>query len=456
MEPLYMHSFSSNLKISMKLQRPAIVASAIAVLLITPTGYALAQMSAESRIQELERKLERSMEQIDRLRARIEQLERTRTDSAEKQVQATFQENIPAENSGDHLLQAGQGAPVFHGFADVGLVRSGEDEANAMHRKGRNGFGVGGIDLFIASRSGDRVKGLVELLVGVEHDGAFEVDAERLQLGYMFDDRATLWAGRFHSPYGFWNTAFHHGAQIQTSVTRPRFLDFEDHGGILPAHAVGAWLTGSVPLSVGKLRYDLTLSNAPLLQVDTTTPSYAGTGLLDMQMAGALTHRSMSGFNVSLEPHAMEGLRLGLHGLNGEIADNSIHLNRVGLKMLGAYGTFTGSQWELLAEYYGFQNADLSGTSGDHNSSAAYVQAAFNTAPWTAFARYERASLDQTDNYFALQASGRSYQRGVVGLRYDVDPKAALKIEIGRIHKEIGLHLDDDFPEMHLQYSIRF
>ena len=76
---------------------------------------------------------------------------------------------------------------------------------------------------------------------------------ERAQLGYSFSDALTFWVGRFHTPYGYWNTAFHHGAQIQTSVTRPLFIDFEDKGGILRAHSLGLLAHGRVPAGPGKL-----------------------------------------------------------------------------------------------------------------------------------------------------------------------------------------------------------
>ncbi|MFX6330640.1 hypothetical protein ABTF76_20520, partial [Acinetobacter baumannii] len=59
----------------------------------------------------------------------------------------------------------------------------------------------------------------------------------------------------------YWNTAFHHGAQIQTAVLRPKFLEFEDGGGILPAHTVGLWGTGRLRLGDGRIEYDLYAGN---------------------------------------------------------------------------------------------------------------------------------------------------------------------------------------------------
>jgi len=59
------------------------------------------------------------------------------------------------------------------------------------------------------------------------------------QLGYPISDAATVWIGRSHTPYGFVNTALHHGIWINDAVARPEFLMFEDQGGILPATPSG-------------------------------------------------------------------------------------------------------------------------------------------------------------------------------------------------------------------------
>ena len=48
----------------------------------------------------------------------------------------------------------------------------------------------------------------------------------------------------------------------------------------------------------------------------------------------------------------------------------------------------------------------------------------------TPYVRVERTILDQNDNYFSMQANGQSYARQVLGLRYNLSPKACLKFEL--------------------------
>lgn len=454
-------------------------------VVVLMTGLALpayAEMSADAKIRELESKLERSMALIEQLSIKVGQLEKANAGAHETQAQSA-QQSAKIERIEKHVAEIGEsvsqrasdaGIPL-HGFADVGLVASAED--NPTH-KGHKGAAIGALSLFLTPNLGDRVRSLVELALETEEGGEAFAEFERAQIGYTFSDAATGWLGRFHTPYGYWNTAFHHGAQIQTSILRPRFVDFEDHGGILPAHTTGLWLTGAFAMAPGRFGYDAYAGNAP--QINGTSGSlaspsalsalnpgglsptvaagkYAGSGALSPRQSGSTTQRTSVGFNTWLEPRSMEGLRLGLHGLRANVADDSADANLTRLNMLGGYAVYQGEPWEILGEYYRFHNNDLSGGSGKHDSWAGYAQIGRRFGLWTPFARVERTELDQMDNYFAVQESGRSYQRAAIGIRYDVDPKAALKLEVNSTRKEdLGSAGSDSYVETRAQYSIRF
>jgi hypothetical protein len=441
---------------------------------------AFAQSTDAEKMKALEQKLERSIQLIEQLSAKVNKLESAKAGevpplaSGGNQAQLEALERQVAQlGSGISNRSSDAGLPL-HGFADVGISHSGEN--NRVFGKGNKGFNVGSLDLYLTPQFGDRVRSLVELVFEVDKDGNVATDLERVQMGYAFSDAAMGWIGRFHTPYGYWNTAFHHGAQFQTAVSRPRFLDFEDKGGILPAHTTGAWLTGAMGAPSGRFGYDLYLGNAPRLKVDSdaitsalstlnagalsplaATNGYAGTGTLNMQMAGSSSYKANAGGNVWYEPSAIDGLRLGLHGLRANIEDNSENHNETRVGMFGAYGVYASDRWELLGEYYGFRNRDLTSGSGTHSSWAAYLQAGYNIGRMTPYARLEKTSLDQKDNYFAVQESGRSYKRAVLGLRYDLDPKAAIKFEYARTNQEdIGPGLSDQYNTAYFQYAIRF
>lgn len=451
-----------------------------AALMAALAGPALAEPADAARVRELEKKLERSLEMIEKLSDKISRLEQASAGAKEAQGKSAEQAS-KIEQIQKHVSDIGaslsrrsldDGEPV-HGFIDVGLRRIGEDNPTA---RGRKGAALGTLDLYLTPNFG-RVKTLIELAFHGEDGGAAEAEIERLQLGYAFSDAASGWLGRFHTPYGYWNTAYHHGAQIQTTLTRPQFLEFEDDAGVLPAHTTGAWLTGSFPREAGRLGYDLFVGNAPQINrlgaatVPTTLATshpagfsaavnagrYAGAGQLTMRQRGSTSHRTSTGFNAWFEPTAIAGLRVGLHGLRAEVIDDATAPNRTLLSMTGGHATYITDPWEILGEYYRFRNQDKSGATGTHASWAGYAQAGYNLGKWTPYVRLERAKYDQTDNYFATLEGGRSYRRAAAGLRYDVDPKAALKVEFAGTRKEdLGPGLVDKYPELRLQYSVRF
>ncbi len=168
------------------------------------------------------------------------QTDSERISELEKQVSQLTTGMATRSNSGDGL--------PLHGFLDIGYASNNyEDVAAKLH-----GFNVGSLDFYLTPQFSDNVKSLVELVFEVDAQGAVSADFERAQVGYILNDKMTLWGGRFHTPYGYWNTAFHNGAQIQTSILRPRFLAFGDKGGVLPAHMVGLWAAGKTGAGEGK------------------------------------------------------------------------------------------------------------------------------------------------------------------------------------------------------------
>lgn len=431
-------------------------------------GSLLAHADATSdRIGLLERKLEQSLQRISELNARVQQLEATPHANAVAAAPAPMPSG-PSES--DKRLEGlaqqvaamanrstlDDGLPL-HGFASVGTVSSSKAGA-------KRGATIESVDFYLAPQFSSHVRGLIELNAEVNEEGHVGLDLERLQLGYTVNDGLTLWAGRFHTPYGYWNTAFHHGGQIQTSILRPRFLDFEDAGGILPAHNVGLWGHGRTRLGGTGLEYDAWLANSPHMAVD----SGLDNGTIDPSLKGSLNSHAMLGLKVGATPEAWGGLTLGLHTFATQVGgpDNGLYASRNLSKVfaLGGYATYFENEWEVLGEYYHFNNRNLNSASpsglGDHQSWASYLQVGHNFGAWTPYARVEKTSLDQADDYFATQSSGRSYQRTLAGVRYDIDPRAALKLELHHTRQS-----DADFPgsvlpasynEWRMQFAVRF
>ena len=369
---------------------------------------------------------------------------------------------------------ADTGLPI-HGFMDVGYAINSQDPNLMANPNIANpkGFYEGRLSFYLAPHFGDRVLALAEPNFELNQlDGSVSVDIERLQIGYAFSDAATLWGGRFHTPYGYWNTAFHHGAQLQTSVLRPRFLDFEDSGGILPSHMLGLWGTGKVKAGHSKFTYDLFVGNGPkIVDINTAVPAVIAsptdyqTGGLDPNIAGDDNHSAMVGLNLGYEfSGKLDGLRLAVHWLNGNVNTYtggpttlpSTPFSTTNLNVGGGSLVYLSNDWEIMGEYYGFNNKDKA-TELKYKSKAGYIQAGVSFNAWTPYVRLERTILDQNDYYFSMQASGQSYARQALGLRYNVSQKAALKLELmnSSFKEELG-RTALSYRSLNLQYAIGF
>jgi hypothetical protein len=345
------------------------------------------------------------------------------------------------------------GLPV-HGFADVGGGWSSGDDPIKLR-----GFNGGTLDLYLTPQFGERVKTLIELAVEYGQSGAVGLDIERMQIGYTLNDAATLWAGRFHTPFGLWNTSFHHGANLQTTIYRPRFLDFEDKGGVIPAHTVGLWASGRTAMAGGKLTFDAFIGNGSTIRGR----------ILDFNGYTDDTSNKSVGFNLGYSPRGtFSGLTVGVHGLGSRVnavdTANAV-ISQTELRMLGAYAAYDADDWEVLSEYYNFRNGGYNG-GPSHNSSAWFAQVGRTLGQWTPFVRYENAKLDAQDRYFTSQAYGRAYKRASAGLRYALDPRSSLKLEFSS-STENAVNLIDDsgstvpfaggsYRRGSFQYSIAF
>jgi hypothetical protein len=388
------------------------------------------------RIEELEKTLANSMALIEQLSQRLNQIEagkpapapattaRAAEDAAGEAARIERLEQTVQNMSDNASRKSGLGTPL-HGFADVGWARG---IPGPFGRK--TGYTLGNLDLYMTPEFGDRVRSIIELVFEYGPDGGgVATDLERLQFGYTFSDAATLWVGRFHTPYGYWNAAFHHGQQIQTAASRPRFIEFEDRGGILPAHAVGLLASGGIRAGGGRLQYDAYVANGNRIE----------DRVLDLNPYGDDNSNRLVGGNLRYSfGGGLEGLTLGLHAFGEKVANydaSNVVLSRTQVNMFGGLAVFDNDKWELIGEYYRFHNKDLLNGTGSHSSWAGFAQAGYRFGGrWTPYYRWERASLDQSDDYFAAQDSGRSYSSNVLGVRYELNADTAIKFEFNRTH----------------------
>src|SRR5882762_11495762 len=110
-------------------------------------------------------------------------------------------------------LEARYPSLQIRGFGDVNF--STTDQRGAT-----SGFNLGQLDLHLASALSHKVTYFGELTFNAQPTG-YTVEVERSIIRYDYNDFFKLSFGRYHTPIGYWNTAFHHGAWLQTTISRP-------------------------------------------------------------------------------------------------------------------------------------------------------------------------------------------------------------------------------------------
>ena len=416
---------------------------------------AAADAVSDAKLDELQRKLDQSMKMIEALTARVKDLEThpisptvaaAPAPADAQRIDAVEQKVAQIETANATRTSDDAGLPI-HGFADVGL---GNRNPYFAYFEGAN---IGSLDLYLTPKLGDSIVSLAELIFEVGADGHVGTDLERFQIGYQFSDKATVWVGRFHTPYGYVNTALHHGVWLADALRRPKFANFEDHGGVMPAHTVGVWTTGAQRAGEGKFLYDFYVGNGQHIE----------DGIVDMQNGGTQHAAAMAGTRLSYQFSGgpADGLLVGVNGFTDKVSSNTT-LNVTRLHMVGAYASYDTDDWEHIVEAYSFYDKNLNGAPVTHRSNAWFAQFAYRAHWGIPYVRYERASLDQTDEYFAEQIFGASYYRSALGVRFDFNAKASVKFEVAHTRTtdfrpvDLTVGLPEEYNEVLAQYAVRF
>lgn len=330
----------------------------------------------------------------------------------------------------------------LHGFADVSYS---QDVHDPDPQENNGAFQIGPLDFYVAETIGPRLDVLTEF--------AFEsgvIDLERLQIGYLFSDALKVYVGRFHSPLGYWNTAYHHGAFLHTTIRRPFFLQFEDDGGILPVHSVGLLASGRLFLGAGEVSYAALVGNGSSIVEENGAPVLAPNTEVDPNQNKAV------GLHAAFAPAGLDGWTLGASFYHSRvITDPAVPLPAIDLTQTIAAAdlTMVEGPWELLAEYYRIRHEDRIG--GDTTTThLSYVQIGREFAERvTPYVRHEQLSLDEDGADLYLTAMGSSDKRiETAGLRIRVGDQSVIKLE-GRFVNDEGL---DSHQEYGAQWAFTF
>ncbi|MBI4947927.1 MAG: hypothetical protein HY840_16170 [Bacteroidetes bacterium] len=292
------------------------------------------------------------------------------------------------------------------GFANIDAMGSFEKDTA---RKDENHFAIGQYDLFITSQITQNVKMLGESVF--EFDGnSFAIDLERVMVDYYMKDYFSISVGKFHTPLGYWNNAYHHGMALQPTSIRPDALKFEDEGGILPIHELGAQLHGD-GITKYNFGYNLMLSNG-----------IAADAAYDYNKSKAVTA------NLHAEP--IENLKLYVSGYMDRVPDGyttaqGITVKKTDVQILNASIAYVNGKFpiEFIGEFFNVTTNMDSVVSKVTNGYVLY--AGYKIKKFVPYVSYDGIAYQKGEQYFIEN----NVQTTTLGLRYIMSPLSVLKLE---------------------------
>ena len=302
----------------------------------------------------------------------------------------------------------------IRGFGDV--------DFSATHQKGTtSGFNLGQLDLHLASPLSRKVSYFGEITFNA-HPTDYTVEVERNIIRYDYNDFFKISFGRYHTPIGYWNTAFHHGAWLQTTIARPEIVKFG--GTFIPVHFVGVLAEGSIPSAGLGLGYSVGIGN--------------GRGEIISRPGDAGDNNNNRAWvaNLYVRPAKLYGLQIGASGYRDKItlADGRNFREWIG----SAYLVWTKEHPEILAEFANV-NHELILTGQSSNNQAYYVQFGYRL-PWfertvKPYYRFEYTHIPPSEQLFT---NTMDLVGSTAGLRYDITNYASFKGEYRNFLRQPG------------------
>lgn len=278
---------------------------------------------------------------------------------------------------------------------------------------------------FVYSRMWERFKIFGEFLITDE-----EKEVERFQLGWRMSDETNIWIGRFHHSGSYWNTEFHHGQFLQTSITRPSIEEFGDHGGALPAHVTGLLIEQREEFDSGAaMQISLSIGVSGRLGMD----GLESFDIVDPESGYEPAVNARVAFFLDALGESQFGVSLGKHNIGVERSDVPIvswdpTANEIELETFGMYGDWRLNDWRILGSAIRASARSVGGVNGgDRDFTTSYVQAEYDLGSrWRLFGRVEHTSGDES----YLDLFPRYVRRqSLLGVRWSLGDRHALTFE---------------------------
>ena len=385
--------------------------------------------------------IERLLTRIDGLEKRVAELEKAGATSQSVVSANPTPPASPSPTEAMHLAHEQAPAPIVQseaaqpvypslkisGFADVSFSAtnlhgpSGGFVASTL-MGAHSGFQEGQFTLHLSSALSPKVTVFGELTLTPRADAAigtppppgFNPEVERIIVRYDLNDYFKLSFGRYHTPINYWNTAFHHGQWLQTSISRPEMTQFG--GSFIPVHFVGTLVEGGAPAGGLNLNYNFGLGN--------------GRGAVISRPGdfGDVNNNRAWLVNAFLKPDHFYGLQVGGSVYRDEL--NPLVAPAAREWIQSGHIVWQKETPEFIAEFANVTHKPILG-GVTSNSQAFYAQTAyrlpFAKKLWKPYYRFEYIHVPKSDAIFRPVVP--TFSGSTFGLRYDISSFAAFKWE---------------------------
>jgi hypothetical protein len=315
---------------------------------------------------------------------------------------------LPGEQSTFPAMQ-------IRGFADV--------DFGATDQSGNtSGFTLGQFVLHISSPLSSKVSFFGETSFTAQSASAtppvstgpvYKLDVERLLLRYDYNDAFKISFGKYHTPINYWNSAYHHGLWLQTTITRPEMVKFG--GQFLPVHFVGLLGEGEIPSGPVGLNYQIGMGNGRSFDITRAGDS------------GDVNNNRAYVANIFSKPVHLPGFQIGASVYGDEITPAS-GLPRTQELISSAHIVWLHELPEFLGEFANVRH-HVPQSGQTFYSQGYYMQMAFRLPwfdkKWKPYYRFEHIHLPVGEPIFTIP----NFEGSTAGLRWDFTDFAAFKAE---------------------------
>ncbi len=413
--------------------RPLFFALAVVVVFASQAGAKTADHATNELIEKL-------LTRIDGLEKRVAELEQEKAgpheapsqptppvtaSSAVSPVEAAHLDHDRAPSAESAPLTS----PLLHiaGFADFNFSATDLHGPNGGFQplsllSTHSGFSEGQFVLHLSSALSSKVSVFSELTFTARADAGtgtpaapgFNAEVERLIIRYDWNDYFKVSFGRYHTPINYWNTAYHHGSWLQTTIDRPEMTQFG--GSFIPVHFIGMLVEGAAPAGGLNLNYDFGLGNG------------RGQVLSRGGDLGDINNNRAWLVNAFIKPDKLYGLQIGGSVYRDEL--NPLARSPAREWIESAHLVWAKESPEFIAEFSNVTHKPIDG-GVTSNSQAFYAQAAYRLPGafklWKPYYRFEYLRVPFSDKIF--QGLVPSFDASTTGVRYDITSFAAFKVE---------------------------